>query len=133
MSHARVFLVALLVAAAGCASAAGSAGGERISRQQNVLTREEIRGTHRSNVYDVVAMLRPTWLRNRGQISIGDPEAGQVVVYLNSVQAGGADYLRQVPSSEVVSLEYLNETQASARFGLKQSGGPAIVIHTMGR
>lgn len=132
MRHARLLLVALLVAATGCASAGSGDGVRRPSRQQNMLSQEEIRDSQYTNLHDVVRALRPNWLRTRGQISIGDPSAGQVVVYLNGVQAGGADYLRQVSAREVLSLEYLNETQASARFGLKQAGGAAIIIHTVG-
>ncbi|MDP9348091.1 MAG: TonB-dependent receptor plug domain-containing protein [Gemmatimonadota bacterium] len=132
MRYARMLLVALVVVVAACASAGGN-GAQRPSRNQNQLSQEEIRDSQYSSLYDVVRALRPGWLRTRGQISFSDPDAGQVVVYLNGVRAGGADYLREVNAREVLSLEFLNETDASARFGLRQGGGAAIVIHTMDR
>jgi hypothetical protein len=133
MRYAPMLLLALAVAVAGCASANGGNGAENPNRRPNLLTQEDIRGTRHTNLYDAVATLRPNWLRTRGQISIGDPEAGQVVVYLNNIRAGGADYLRQVSAPEVVSLQYFDEVEASARFGVKQDGGAAIVIHTVRR
>jgi hypothetical protein len=132
MRHAPMLLLALALAATGCASKGGN-GAENPNRRPNLLTQEDIRGTRHTNLYDAVATLRPKWLRTRGQISIGDPEAGQVVVYLNNIRAGGADYLRQVSAPEVTSLQYFDEVEASARFGVKQDGGAAIVIHTMRR
>jgi hypothetical protein len=133
MPYARMLLVALVVALTGCAATASSGDGvRRPARQQNLLTQEEVSGSQYTNLYEVVRALRPNWLRTRGQISIQDGEAGQVVIYLNGIRAGSADYLRQVGPREVLSLEYFDETQASARFGLKQGGGAAIVIHTIG-
>lgn len=123
MIHARMLLLALVIVATGCASAGGGDGTERPRRQQNLLTQEEILAAHHTNLYDVVATLRPGWLRTRGQISLADPDAGRVMVYVDGVRAGGVDYLRQLHASDARSLEYLNETQASARFGLQQGGG----------
>jgi hypothetical protein len=128
MRYARTMVLAL--ALAGCASTGSDPDARRVSGDRSVLTQEEFRGTGYSNLYDVVQALRPSWLVQRGPISFADPEAGRVVVYLNNVQAGGAEYLRQVSLLDVLSLHYLDPVEASAQFGLKQSGGAAIIINT---
>jgi hypothetical protein len=120
----------LALALAGCATTGSDPDAQRISGNRSVLTQEEIRGAYHSNLYDVVQALRPNWLAQRGPISFADPEAGRVLVYVNNVQAGGAEYLRQVSVLDVLSLRYLDPVEASAQFGLKQSGGAAIIINT---
>jgi hypothetical protein len=122
------FLAALLLA--GCASA-GTEAERRPAARANLLTQEEIRNARYNNLYDIVVALRPNWLNQRGPISFADPEAGKVLVYLNEVHAGGAEYLRQVSVLDVESMHYFNATEASARFGFRQSGGAAIVIRTI--
>jgi hypothetical protein len=120
----------LALALAGCATTSSDPGAQRAASDRSVLIQEEFRGSGHSNLYDVVQALRPNWLVQRGPISFSDPEAGRVVVYLNNVQAGGVEYLRQVNVLDVVSLRYLDPLEASAQFGLKQSGGAAIIINT---
>jgi hypothetical protein len=120
----------LALALAGCASTSSDPDAQQVSGGRSVLTREEVRGSAHNNLYDVVQALRPSWLVQRGPISLTDPGAGRVVVYVNDVQAGGAEYLRQVSVLDVVSLRYLDPLEASAQFGLKQSGGAAIIINT---
>ncbi len=122
--------LALALALAGCASTGSDPDAQRLSGDRSVLTQEEFRGSGHNNLYDVVQALRPSWLVQRGPISLSDPEAGRVVVYVNDVQAGGVEYLRQVNVLDVVSLRYLDPVEASAQFGLKQSGGAAIIINT---
>jgi hypothetical protein len=126
----QVGTMVLALALAGCASTSSDPDAQRVSGDRSVLTQEEFRGSGHSNLYDVVQALRPSWLVQRGPISLSDPEAGRVVVYVNNVQAGGVEYLRQVNVLEVVSLRYLDPLEASAQFGLKQSGGAAIIINT---
>jgi hypothetical protein len=120
----------LALALAGCASTSSDPDAQRLSSDRSVLTQEEVRGAVYNNLYDVVQALRPSWLVQRGPISLTDPEAGRVVIYVNDVQAGGVEYLRQVSVLDVVSLRYLDPLEASAQFGLKQSGGAAIIIKT---
>jgi hypothetical protein len=132
MNGKRLVTLLLSLALIGCASAGTGETAPRPNRQQNLLSETDIRDANQSNLYDVVASLRPNWLLQRGQISFADPRAGQVIVYLNDVRAGGAEFLRQVSVLDVLSVRYLTSTEASARFGLQQSGGPAIIIRTMG-
>jgi hypothetical protein len=130
MKMSRLLTLVLSLALIGCAAHQAEDGVQRPTRQPNFLSQEDVRNAHQNNLYDVVATLRPNWLIQRGQISFADPGAGQVIVYLNDVRAGGAEFLRQISVLDVVSLRYLNATEASARFGLQQSGGAAIIIRT---
>jgi hypothetical protein len=129
MKNALLLVLAVAVLGAGCARASAD-GVTRPARQSDVLTQEEIRGALKQNVHEVVSTLRPNWIRQRGQISFNDPTAGQVVVYINGVRVGGAEYLRQMSVLDVVSLRFVNSTEAGARFGIQQNGGAAILVDT---
>ena len=130
MKYSHLLVLALSVLMLGCASTTSREAGQQPRRQQNVLTQEEMREAHQNNVYEAVAALRTNWLRPRGQASFRDPNAGQVVVFLNGILVGGPDYLRQLSTADVTSLQFLNASEAASRFGLQTSSGPAIVIST---
>jgi hypothetical protein len=122
------FALLLTAALAGCAST-GTDGAARPRQNLSVLTQEEMRAAHHTNVYEAVAALRANWIRPRGPISFADPTAGQVFVFQDGLRLGNVTYLRQVPVSDVRSLQFLSPTEATARFGLQSSAGPAIVIN----
>jgi hypothetical protein len=124
-----MLLLALVTLAVGCASTSPE-GTVRPARQPDMLTQEEIRESLKSNVFEVISTLRPNWIRQRGQMSFNDPSAGEVVVYVNGVRAGGAEYLRQVSVLDVSSLRFVSATEAGARFGIQQNGGAAILVST---
>jgi hypothetical protein len=130
MKPSRLFALLLTLATIGCASAP-SADGERAgSRNRNVLTVEEMRESHHTNVYEAVAALRANWIRQQGQISFQSPTAGQVLVFQDGMRVGDVSYLRQVSVNTVQRLQYFNATEAAARFGLQTDAGPAILITT---
>ncbi len=124
----RTVLLLLALVVAGCASAAT---GERdvLRRDANRITAEELERATFNNLFELVRALRPAWIQPRGPMSIEDPTAGEVVVYLDGMRYGGPASLRQLRPGDVASIEYLNGTEASARFGLGHVGG-AIVIHS---
>jgi len=128
MTRCRLAVLALSFALAGCASSAEH-GDRRPSRQTDRLTQEELRTTQQNNLYDAVAVLRPTWVQPRAQVSSGSPGAGQVRVFIGSIDAGGVDYLRQLDVRDVVSLRFLNATEAGQRFGLRTHSGPVILVN----
>ncbi len=128
MTSTAVRLVVLALVLAGCASAAT---GERdgLRRDPNRITAEEIERAHFNDVFDLVRALRPNWIQTRGAMSIQDPTAGEVVVYVDGMRVGGAQHLRQVRVGDVASIQYLSGPDASSRFGLGHIGG-AILVHT---
>lgn len=133
MRHTRLTVLAVLAVAmslAGCASSGAESGSQRPSRQSNLLTQEELLATQHTNVHDALAVLRPNWMAERGPMSFQNPEAGQVRVYLDFVDAGGVSYLRQLRVREVLSLQFLNSMEAAQRFGLRTNSGPVILVNT---
>lgn len=132
MKYSRLAVLAVLavsISLVGCASS-GEGAGQRPSRQANLLTEEELRAVPQTNLYDIVASHRPAWLRQSAQISFENPDAGQTLVYLDFVEAGGVRYLRQLNVRDVMSVQYLTPTEAAQRFGLRTNSGPVILVNT---
>jgi hypothetical protein len=127
MKLTRCFALLLTAALVGC-STASTSGAERPTRNPGVLTQEEMQASHYTNVYEAVAALRANWMRQQAPISFGSADAGQVVVFMAGVRLGDVSQLRQLNVSGVRSIQYLNPTEAAARFGLQAASGPAIVV-----
>ena len=113
----------------GCsgATAGGATRGPATSRR--VLTAEEIRAVSATDAFEAVQRLRPEWLRRRGQVSIQDPSAGEVVIYLDGVRFGGPRSLEGLRAESIVHMEYLDASDATTRFGTGHGGG-AILVRT---
>ncbi|HEX8696639.1 MAG TPA: TonB-dependent receptor plug domain-containing protein [Longimicrobium sp.] len=78
-----------------------------------------------TDAYSLLASVRPNWLRTRGVGSMTRPE--QVQVYRDGIRAGGPASLRQIPSNSILSIEYLDGNQATARFGTDHGNGAILV------
>jgi hypothetical protein len=137
----RLFVLtapALLLSLAGCASKTGAAAAApagsapapaaaRAPRQdQQLITRDVIRGTEYTNLFDVIQALRSNWLRvkDTGGIGTGDP----LQVYLDNQRVGGVEELRTMVPSSVLSVRYYDPIAASARWGLNHNGGAIYVL-----
>jgi hypothetical protein len=94
---------------------------------RNVLLGDEIQAATVATAYEAVARLRPEWLRQRGRVSIRDPGAGALVVYLNGMRQGGASALEGIAAENVAGMEYLNGSEATTRFGTGHGGGAILV------
>jgi hypothetical protein len=115
MKHAHLFALVLAVFVVGCATT-GEAG-TRTDRNQ--LLADEIQTRQFTSAYDAVQALRPQWLRTRVQ----DGTVANVVVYVDNTRAGGTGFLRTMEATAVVSMRYLNPSEASTRYGRGHSGG----------
>lgn len=115
-----------LVAALSCWTATRRAGAVG---SRDVLLPDEIEAIAATTAYDAVSRLRPEWLRRRGQISLQDPSAGEVVVYLDGVRYGGPRSLETIRVEIVAHMEYLDASDATTRFGTGHGGG-AILVRT---
>lgn len=119
----RRMLTLLLLA--GCAT---SPEGPR--RQPNLITFEEIQELEVPTAYDVVQILRPDFLRTRGQSFINDPNPVPAVVYVDGFQHGTTpESLKSVLRTSVREIEYLNSRDATVRYGTGHRGG-AILVRT---
>jgi hypothetical protein len=90
------------------------------SRQSYQLSEEEIRAAQLANAYDVIGRLRPHWLRTRGQ-------PGAIRVYYNLSPVGGITALRQISTTGLTSIQFLNGPDALIRFGRGHEEGAILV------
>ncbi len=102
---------------------AGPSSRSRGSRRQDVLDEEEFSQSTAIDAYGLVQQFRPNWLRYRGPVSIQNPGAGQVLVYVNNVRWGTASRLREIPAGEVIEMRHLSGPDATTRYGKDHSGG----------
>jgi hypothetical protein len=116
----------------GCSANPGAGGGSTPRPQHNQISSEELQGTQFRNAYELIQALRPNWLQARGQHSLTNTAAGQVMVYLDGNRVRGPEILRQIPTSDLHVARYLTATEATARYGTDHSGG-AIVNATRRR
>ena len=93
------------------------------ARNPNLIAREEIEATTALDAYALVQESRPTWLHSRGTVSIRDPGAGTVQVYLNRTQLGDVNRLREIQLSEIRELRFYGAAEAQLRYGPGHAGG----------
>jgi hypothetical protein len=118
------------LAIAGCLVAVACGPAPRTAEptpSRRVLLEDEIQGAQVATAYQIVARLRPEWLRRRGRVSVRDPTAGAVIVYLNDMRQGGVSALDAIVAETVLEMEYLNGQEATTRFGTGHGGGVILV------
>ena len=113
------------MAAAAGAVAAPAAG------SRNLITEEEVRASASTNLYELLQALRPQWLRVRGDNAHAEVnvETAGIRVYVERGYVGDLNALRQIATTEVTSVEFMDAATATYRLG---QGNPlgAIVVHT---
>jgi hypothetical protein len=122
-----VCLLASLLILPACASA-GTERETALPGDQNRLTAHEIQQRDHTNAFEVVQALRPQWLRQRGQTSLRVPQSSEVVIYVDGQLLGGPGTLRHVHASQVDTMQYLNASEATMRFGTGHSGGAIVIL-----
>lgn len=100
---------------------------EKVRRDPNVVTTEEIRTAHQRDAYDLVRSLRPRWLRPGGGISIN--RGSSLKVFLDGMPLGELSELRRIDATLVVEMEYLDGPAATGRYGTGHAAG-AILVRT---
>jgi hypothetical protein len=129
-----VGLVLALAFGLGCAACA-SAGDERdyVPRAHpDYLTIQELDARTHDNAFDAVQALRPHWIRQRGRVSLNNPRAGEVVIYMDGTRAGGLDFLRRLHVANVAGMQYFSASEATTRFGTGHAGGVIYVTTHLG-
>lgn len=116
----------ILVIGAGCG---GSAVRGENAQRGTMITFEELeeRGAY-TNLYAVIEVLRPRWLRTQGPDTFMGRD-GEVQVHIDGNWLGSVETLRGLSPTGVTSIRWLAPIDASARYGLDHSHG-AIVIST---
>ena len=123
---------ALLILAAACGSASSSASSVASPfGNRDLITYEEINAQKRPgwSAWDLIAQMRPHFLRSRGASSLRDPTPARAVVYLDGVLYGKLEVLRSLNIEEIREIQFISSGDATTRFGTDHLGG-AILIRT---
>lgn len=119
-----LLILATLLSLTACAARSGAEG------RFDLITQEELHDQGQfSNLYEVVEVLRPRWLRSQGGPDTFSGEPGQVQVHMDGNWMGDVDVLRSLSPAGVTSMRWLRPLDASSRYGLDHSHG-AIIIST---
>ena len=136
MRATSLFLVALTcVCACTAAPASGppdTQPGPRTSATRHnsrLITRDELLATHAADAYAVVERLHPEWFAYRGpDVPNAAPD---VVVYEGSTRRGYRDALRQMLTTNIFQIRYVDPITARVQYGGGHERG-AIVVNTSG-
>ena len=126
-TRSRLLIIGLILVGAACAGRAGPDGSPR--SQVDTITLQEIerRGPF-TNLYDLVQILRPRWIRSQGPDTFMGGQ-GEVQVHVDGNWLGGVNSMRNLAAHGVTSVRWLDPVDAAARYGLDHGHG-AIVIST---
>ncbi len=120
-TRALVLTVGLLLVLTACASR--SAAGPRLNA--NLLTRADIEETGPSNAFNIIQALRSNWLVKRGRTSF--VQEGEIRVYVDGSGPNSLDILRTIHSDNIESIRFMDERQATYRFGSGHEHGAILV------
>ncbi len=92
-------------------------------RTSNLIEHAEIEASTAVDAYALVQEARPLWLHSRGVVSIQDPTAGVLQVYLNGMQYGDVSRLRELMRTEIREIHFYGAAEAQQRYGTGHAGG----------
>ena len=101
----------------------GSWGGPR-----DDITRGQIEALADGTAFTIVQVLRAGWLRARTQATLRIPQPAYAHVFVDELYFGPLESLRQVSSSEIERIEYLDARNATTRYGTGYLGGIIRII-----
>jgi len=93
------------------------------SGDRDLLQRDEFEGSTATDAFSLVQQFRPNWLHNRGPLSLSDPTAGELKIYVDGFLFGTVSTLHNVPVLEVQRLRHLSGPDATMRYGVGHGGG----------
>jgi hypothetical protein len=88
---------------------------------RNILTQAQLTKNRYATVYDAVEALRANWLQTRGPDSFQAPT--QVRVYLDNTLLGGVQSLRDIVTTTIAFIRYVDGIDATGRWGLDHGAG----------
>ena len=123
---------ALLIVGAACGAPKTSARSSASPfGNRDLITYEEIKAEKIPgwSAYELIAQMRPHFLRSRGAGSFRDPTPVRAVVYLDGMFYGKLETLKTLNVEEIREIQFINSGDATTRFGTDHPGG-AILIST---
>jgi hypothetical protein len=99
-----------------------------IGQQREHITAAEMRRAVVTDGLELVRLLRPDWLVQRGVSTFGDPDTETIRVYLDNQELGGIEALELVQVTVIRSVRFLNSARATALFGAGHTQGVIQVL-----
>jgi hypothetical protein len=94
-------------------------------RDRNRVTLEELSAGTPVDLYTFLQRGRGAWLRTRGASSFNKPEL--VWVYRDGAKVGTVAALRQIQTSEIREIQYLDGSAATQQFGVDHGAGAILL------
>ncbi len=85
-------------------------------------------GKSQRDAYDLVAELRPRYVRGDGRSSVAQLAGHLPVVYLDRVRLGSVAELRQIRASEIAFIRFFSAIEARSEWGDGHHGGAIQVV-----
>lgn len=95
---------------------------------RNVITSEEIQASNASTAWDLVAKLRGNFMHSRGPNSIYVKVNKEPTVFLDNVEFGTLDKLKQIPVAHIAEIRFINGWNTEAKFGPGYIAGVIQVV-----
>ena len=98
-------------------------GSTHALRDSRVITEQEITAANESNAYDVVAKLRPNFLKTRGRSTINASASEYASVFLDGQLYGDLSALHNIAATQIREIRYISGTDAVTRYGMQYGAG----------
>lgn len=95
---------------------------------RNVIAQDEIDAAEATNVYDLIARVRGSFLRDRGKVSLKMNQREKAVVFMNDQEYGILETMRNIPCGRIGEIRYFPGTEAVSKFGSQYGGGVIQLI-----
>jgi outer membrane receptor for ferrienterochelin and colicin len=94
------------------------------------ITEDEIEASRATNAFEVIQKLRANFLSYRGETSLNKTQSTPYpTVYLDGQEFGPINTLRNIPASQIASIQLLRSWEATTKYGTGNMGG-VIAIST---
>ncbi|GAC1651785.1 MAG: hypothetical protein NVS4B3_13030 [Gemmatimonadaceae bacterium] len=84
---------------------------------RDTITTAELRAAESHSAYEVIARLRPRFLRDRGPTTILGADRRTAAVFLDDVEYGSLETLKHIPANRLREIRFFPGTDAVTRFG----------------
>jgi hypothetical protein len=118
-SFSRVFYILALASVVGSCSGVRESAPSGPGVDRDVITLAQL--AEHPDAYTALLALRPMWLRARGPDSIRNPS--QVWVYRNGTRIGGVETLREMNTTDILEIRFLDAAAASLQWGMGHAAG----------
>lgn len=96
---------------------------------RNVITAEQIEAAKVPTAYDVIVKYRANFLTSRGPNSIVLKQPKEPTVYLDNVEYGTINSLRNIPAIQIAQIRFIEGWDAMTKYGSDHVAG-VIQIYT---